>query len=168
MHRKLLLFAVVALAACQKPETPEQAAARMTAESDSAKTAIEAANVRYSRYMAGNHADSVAMMFMDGGMLMPPNMAAVVGRDSIRAWMTRNAMPPGASITFHVVEVSANGPIAIERGTFDFSMPAMGRTPASTSTGKYLAHWHKMGSEWMVAADMWNDDAPMAMAPASH
>ena len=65
MHSAALLFAVTLLAACQKPETPEQMSARMSAESDSAKTAIEAANVRYARHMNSGHPDSIAMMFTD-------------------------------------------------------------------------------------------------------
>lgn len=158
--RRTLLLAVVLLAACQKPETPEQAAARMQAESDSARTAIEAANVRYARYLNGNMADSVASLFTENGMVMPPNMPAVTGRAAIGTWMAANPMPPGSSITFTVAEVAASGPIAIERGSYAFTMPAMGRTPAMNTAGKYLAHWHKVGGEWLVAADIWSDDVP--------
>ena len=161
MRRATLVFAVALLAGCQKPETPEQASARMAAESDSAKTAIEAANVRYARHMNGGHPDSIAMIFTEGGLMMGPGAPTVAGRDSIRAMMTRTPLPPGATLAFTAVDVAANGPIAIERGSYTFSMPAMGRMPASTMTGKYLAHWHKMGGEWQIAAEVWNEDAPM-------
>ena len=167
MRSASLLFAVALLAACQKPETPEQASARMSAESDSAKTAIDAANVRYDRHMNSGHPDSIAMMFTEGGLMMGPNAPTVAGRDSIRAMMTRMPLPPGATLAFTAVDVAANGPIAIERGSYTFSMPAMGRTPASTMTGKYLAHWHRMGGEWQIAAEVWNDDAPMPAMPAA-
>jgi uncharacterized protein (TIGR02246 family) len=167
MRSAALLFAVALLAACQKPETPEQASARMSAESDSAKTAIEAANGRYARYMNDHHADSVAMMFTEGGLMMGPSAPTVAGRDSIRAAMTRMPLPPGATLAFTAVDVAANGPIAIEHGSYTFSMPAMGRMPASTMTGKYLAHWHKMDGGWQIAAEVWNEDAPMPPMPAA-
>ena len=157
-------IAVLALAACAKPETADQMAARMQAESDSAKTAIEAINVRYARYLNGNVPDSLAMLFTENGVMMPTGGKAVMGRDSIRAAMTAMPLPRGMTLTLSTAEVSANGPIAIERGTFAFAVPAQGRTPAATLTGKYLAHWHKVNGEWRMAADIWNDDAP---APAA-
>lgn len=164
--RRYVLVAAVLLTACQKAETPEQAAARMQADSDSAKIAIEAANARYSRYLSGNMADSVALLFADNGVVMPPNMPAVTGREAIRAWQAANPMPPGATITFTVAEVAANGPLAIERGSYAFTIPAQGRTPAMNTAGKYLAHWHRVNGTWLVAADIWSDDAPMP--PAAH
>ena len=153
-------IAVLALAACAKLETADQMAARMQAESDLAKTAIEAINVRYARYLNGNMPDSLAMLFTDNGVMMPTGGKAVMGRDSIRAAMTAMPLPPGMTLTLSTAEVSANGPIAVERGTFAFSVPAQGRTPAATMTGKYLVHWHKVNGEWKMAADIWNDDAP--------
>jgi uncharacterized protein (TIGR02246 family) len=169
MRTRILLFAALALAACQKAETPEQASMRMAAESDSAKTAITAAVARYTTFLNANQADSMAALFMDGGMMMPPNAKAVTGRDSIRAYLTRDPMPPASHITLMTVEVAANGPIAIERGTYNFTLPAQGHTPAVNSNGKYLVHWHKMNGTWQIAAQMYSDDAPampMPMPPA--
>ena len=157
-------IAVLALAACAKLETADQMTARMQAESDSAKIAIEAINVRYARYLNGNVPDSLAMLFTENGVMMPTGGKAVMGRDSIRAAMTAMPLPRGMTISFSTAEVSANGPIAVERGTFTFAVPAQGRTPAVTMTGKYLAHCHKVSGEWRMAADIWNDDAP---APAA-
>lgn len=155
-----LLLALVCVAACQKPPTPEQAAARMRAQSDSVKTVIEAANLRYARYLGGNMPDSVATLFTDSGTMMPPGMPAVTGREAIRTWLTANAMPPGATITFAVAEVMAHGPLAIERGSYTFTMPAQGRTAAVNMAGKYLAHWHRVNGTWLIAADIWSDDVP--------
>jgi uncharacterized protein (TIGR02246 family) len=153
-------IAALALAACAKPETADQMAARMQAESDSARTAIEAINVQYARYLTGNLPDSIAMLFTDNGVMMPTGGKAVTGRDSIRAAMTAMPLPPGATLTMRTAEVSANGPIAIERGTYTFAMAAQGRTPAVSLPGKYLVHWHKVNGEWKMAADIWNEDAP--------
>jgi hypothetical protein len=51
MSHRLAAVTLLALAACApKPETPEQMATRMKAESDSARTAIEAAGARWNRY----------------------------------------------------------------------------------------------------------------------
>ena len=159
MRRNLLLAAVV-LAACQKAETNQQMVARMRAESDSAKAAIEAINVRYARYLNANQADSVALLFAENGVMMPPSAPAVVGRDAIRTFLTSNGMPPGATLSFAVVDVAANGPIAIERGSYTFTMPAQGRTPAMSMAGKYFVHWHNVNGTWVQAATIWSDDVP--------
>jgi len=169
MRTRVLLFAAFALAACQKAETPEQATMRMAAEGDSAKTIISAMAVRYASFINANQADSQAAMFMDGGMMMPPNSQAVTGRDSIRAHLTREPMPPSSHLTLMTVEVAANGPIAVERGTYNFTMPAnaQAHTPAVSANGKYLQHWHKMNGNWQIAAQIWSDDVPaMPMPPA--
>ncbi len=160
MRRSVALCAVLALAGCQATETPEQAAVRIAAESATAKAEIDAINVHYARYMNTNQADSIAGLFMEGGALMPPFSPAVVGRDAIRNQMATNGMPPGATLAFTAVEVTANGPIAVERGTYTFSMPAQGSDPAVSVPGKYLVHWHKVDGQWLQAATIWSDDVP--------
>ena len=53
----LLTASLVALAACQKAETPEQAAARMEQETAAARTAIEAQNAAFAAHFSAGHAD---------------------------------------------------------------------------------------------------------------
>ena len=153
-------MAVLALAACQKAETPDQAAARMQAEADSARTAIVAANASYDRYFNGHFADSLAMQFTENGVMMAPGAPAIAGRDSIRAAMTSMPGPPGSTLAMTTVEVAANGPIAVERGNYTFAVPAQGRTPAVNLAGKYLVRWHKVNGQWLIASQIWNEDAP--------
>ena len=43
---------------------------------------------------------------------------------------------------------------AREIGTF--SLKTKGSTPQEV-TGKYLVVWEKIGSDWKLAADIWND-----------
>jgi uncharacterized protein (TIGR02246 family) len=160
MRSTVALCALLALAACQAAETPEQAAARMAAESATGKAEIDEINVRYARYMNANQADSIATLFMEDGVLMPPSSPAVVGRDAIRAHMAATGMPPGATLGFTAVDVAANGPILVERGTYTFTMPAQGSDPAVSIPGKYLVHWHKVNGQWLQAATIWSDDVP--------
>lgn len=165
LQRHFALLALAALAACQAAETPEQMAARLHAEADSAKAAVDAINVSYARWLNTGQADSLATIFAEDAVLMPPGMAAVSGREAIRNWLAANPMPPGSEIGFSAVDVQANGPIAVERGTSVFTMPAMGRTPASTTNGKYLVYWRKVGDGWLQAATIWSDDVPMPPTP---
>jgi uncharacterized protein (TIGR02246 family) len=157
----MVAAALVAAVACERAETPEGMAARMASESAEAKTAIEAINARYESFMTGNNADSVAALFTEDGVLLPPNMPSVTGRAAIKQFMTTNPMPPGATMKFSVVAVDRNGPLAVERGTYMFSMPAAGNTPAVSATGKYLTHWRLVDGAWLTVSSSWSDDAPM-------
>lgn len=168
MTRQLLVATLVLAAACAKPETAEQMQARMQTESAAAKTAIAARSTAFAVHLSANHVDSTVAMYTENATLMPPNMPAVTGRADIRAWMGRNPAPPNATYTLTTAEVVANGPLAVERGTFSFSMPAQGRTPAMTVTGKYLAHWHMVDGNWLMVDDIWNENAAMPAAPTAH
>lgn len=164
----VLFIAAGVLAACQPAaETMEQEQARMTAESDSARTAITAQMARFQGFVAAGQVDSLVSMYTPTAVLMPPGMPAITGTAALREGFTGMfaGMPPGATMTFTVSSVMANGPLAIERGIHTTTIPASGRTPAVTMTGKYLAHWHKVNGQWLMAEDIWNDDAPMPAQP---
>lgn len=171
LRRWIVLAAPLALAACQKTETPDQAQTRMQTESDAAKAAISTVATQYGVHLTANHPDSLAEYFTDNGIIMPPGAPAVTGKAAIRTWLAANGLPPGATITIQTVDVTANGPLAVERGTYAFSMPAQGRTPAMNNAGKYLNHWHRVNDKWLIAAQIWSDDVPMPPmppAPARH
>lgn len=160
--RAAIPFLLLALASCRPaPETPEYTALRIMDESAKAHTAIDAINIRYMRYMNGNMADSVASLFMENGVLMPPNVPTLIGREEIRRFFAESPLPPGAAYSFMAADVVANGPELVERGEFSLALPASGRTPAATVTGKYLVHWRNVGGRWLQAATIWNEDAPV-------
>lgn len=153
-----LLSSVAALSACQAAETPEQTHARMLAESDSARVAIEAKAAAFAEAVNTGQADAVAALYTDDAVLMPPEMPAITGREAIRATFAgMMAASPGMRIAFQVLDVTANGPLAVERGTWTISAP----TPDGAATelrGKYLIEWHRIAGEWLIARDIWNSD----------
>lgn len=159
--RVLLLAALLSITACgAKPESSAAAAFRMSQESAAAHTAIDAINIRYMRYLNGNMADSVASLYMEDGVMMPPYGPAVFGRTAIRDHLAANPSPAGATYTFMAADVHANGPMLVERGEYHFSIPAMGKTPAVSVNGKYLVHWRAVNGRWLQAATSWSDDTP--------
>ena len=158
---------LVAAAACKPPaETAEQLAARMAADADSARTGIAAQNRRFEAAMAAGSADSLAVLYTEDGAMMAPNMAGVMGREGIRAAFGPMMQGGKATLTLNTVAVAANGPMAVERGTYHFTYTPT-RGPAQPDSGKYLVHWKKVSGTWLMADDMWNSDAPMAMPAGS-
>jgi ketosteroid isomerase-like protein len=152
------------IAACQPTaETAEQAEARMASEAAAARTAIEASNARFVTHFNAGQGDSVAAHFTEDGRVMAPNMAAAVGRPAIAASM---GMMGGATLVLTAESVVANGPLAIERGTYSITLTPPGATAPITDTGKFLVHWRKVGDVWLKVDDIWNSDLPaMAAGP---
>ncbi len=164
MVRRFVAASVLVLVACApKPETPEQAAARMRAEADSAKVAIEAANARFARFIAEGKADSAALNYAEDAVVMSPNMPPTRGRAAIQAlfeqmigWGTLEMAPTTEN-------VDANGPLAVERGSAVENLKPGPHAPAGLAamfpdTVKYLTEWKKVGGSWVIANDINNSN----------
>jgi ketosteroid isomerase-like protein len=156
------LGSITLMAACQPAaETAEQAEARMAGEAAAARTAIEAANVRFAAHFNAGQGDSIATHYTEDGRVMAPNMPVASGRQAIAASM---GMMGGATLVLTAESVTANGPLAVERGTYSITLTPPGLTAPITDTGKFLVHWRKVGDRWLKVDDIWNSDLPAAPA----
>jgi uncharacterized protein (TIGR02246 family) len=148
-------------------------AAPATDTSAAAKQAIDAADANWARLSAAGHADSLADLYHANGVMLPPNMPPVRGRDAIRAFMTTmNSMSsPPPVLTVRAESVWAQGPLALELGRWNFAWPAAAKRPPgapAADSGKYMVRWVNENGRWLMVQDIWNSDVamPMAMAPA--
>ncbi len=157
----LSFVAVAALTACQAAETAEQMHARMQMESDSARVALEARAEAFAAAMNARDYDAVAALYAPDAVVMAPDVPAVTGRDAIRDMMARPEaqMPEGAVFALRVMSVTANGPLAVERGEWSADFTGPDGSPM-TMRGKYLAEWHNIDGEWLMVSDIWNNDTP--------
>ena len=162
---------LVATAGCQAAETPAQMQARMDQESAAARQVISASWDKWETFVAAGQADSMTAVFTDNATVMPPNQKAVTGHDNVHAlWAGFMGMGKW-TLDLRTGTVVANGPVAIERGTYTLTFrPGPSAPPGMlpADTGKYLAHWHQVGGQWKVAEETWNSDlaVPQPAAPA--
>jgi uncharacterized protein (TIGR02246 family) len=162
--RATLAAAAIVVLGCQQAETPEQRDARITTESAAARTAIEAKNAEFMTHFNQGHGEQVAARYTEDGAVLAPNVPAVEGRTAIQAMVTEfGAMK--AQLTLVTKSVVANGPLAIERGTFRMTFMPPGATTAVADTGKYLVHWRNVGGQWLLVDDMFNSDLPISAPP---
>ena len=156
-HPYALLCLATALA-CQPADT-----------SASAKQAIDAANAQWPRLTSTGHADSVAEFYAADATIMPPNMATMRGKDTIRAFFAvMNTMDPKPTLALRAVKVVGSGTLAVETGRWHWAY-APGATlppgmPASDS-GKYVVRWAQQNGKWVIVDDIWNSDTPLPMMP---
>jgi ketosteroid isomerase-like protein len=162
-----LAATALALAACTPAATPPP---DTTA---AARAAIDAANATWPRLTSTGHADSIADLYAADATIMPPNMATVHGRDSIRAFFAALNTMKGITLTLRAVSVWGSGDAATELGRWTWSW-ATGTTPPpgvpAADSGKYLVRWVQQNGKWMLAQDIWNSDLPpmtMAATPAA-
>ncbi len=156
----LVPMVVLAVAACQpKAETAEQAQMRMQNESAAAHTAIDSLNREFTTHLNMGHGDVVAGMYTDDAVVMAPNMPAATTRDAIKA-LFGEFTGMKAQLTLTAQSVSADGPMAVERGTYSVTMTPPGAKAPMTDTGKYVVVWRQVDGKWMLAQDIWNSDLP--------
>jgi ketosteroid isomerase-like protein len=137
----------------------------MDTESAAARTVVDSLDREFATHFNQGHGDVVAGMYTEQAHVMPPNLPAAVGREAIKAaFAPFFTMKPELKLTADAVV--ANGPIAIERGTYSLVYTPTGAAAPLTDTGKYLVHWHMVDGKWMIADDIWNSDLPaMPMGP---
>lgn len=118
------------------------------------KAEIEAVNAKWMEFFNKGDFDEVASLYTVDATAFPPGSAMVQGRTAIAAmWKGMAEQVSDPKVT--TLDVKSLGPSAArEIGTF--SLKTKGPTPKEV-TGKYVVVWEKVGGDWKLAADIWND-----------
>jgi uncharacterized protein (TIGR02246 family) len=118
------------------------------------KAEIEAANAKWMEFFNNGDFAGVASLYTDDATTLPPGSGMVKGRAAIGA-MRKSMAEQVSDPKFTTLDVKPLGPSAArEIGTF--SLKIKGPTPQEV-TGKYVVVWEKVGSDWKLAVDIWND-----------
>jgi uncharacterized protein (TIGR02246 family) len=115
---------------------------------------IEAANAKWVEFFNKGDFDGVASLYTVDAAAFPPGAAMVKGRAAIGAmWNGMAAQVGDPKVT--TLDVKRLGPAAArEIGTFSLKTK---ETPPKEVTGKYVVVWEKVGRDWKLAADIWNE-----------
>jgi uncharacterized protein (TIGR02246 family) len=118
------------------------------------KAEIEAVNAKWMELFNKGDFAGIASLYTDDATAFPPGSAMVKGSAAIGAmWKSMAEQVSDPKVT--TLDVKPLGPSAArEIGTF--SLKTKGPTPQEV-TGKYVVVWEKVGSDWKLAADIWND-----------
>jgi len=168
MTKSLLLVSVTALllTACQAGDRPASNTAEVngTAAVDAGadEQAIRGQVDRWLQLVKAKDAASIAELYAEDGVVMPPNAPIGKGRAAIQQTWASMMGTPGFSLTFtpEQIVLSSSGDMALDRGTYQLTVAPSGKT--QNDTGKYVVVWRKIGNEWKAAADIFNSDGPPA------
>ena len=115
---------------------------------------VEAVNARWIDLFNKRDFAGVASLYTDDATALPPGSGMVKGRAAIEAMWKSIAEQVGDPqlITLDVKPLGTSA--AREIGTF--SLKTKG-TSQKEVTGKYVVIWEKVGTEWKLATDIWNE-----------
>jgi uncharacterized protein (TIGR02246 family) len=115
---------------------------------------IEAVNAKWVDFFNKGDFAGVASLYTDDATAFPPGSGMVKGRAGIEAmWKGMAEKVSDPKVT--TLDVKTLGPSsAYEIGIF--SLKTKDATPKEV-TGKFVVVWEKVGSDWKLAADIWND-----------
>jgi uncharacterized protein (TIGR02246 family) len=128
--------------------------AALIAPAAAQKANIEAANAKWIEFFNKGDFDGVASLYTNDAVALPPGSAMVKGRAAIGAmWKGMAEQVSDPKIT--TLDVKRLDPTAArEIGTF--SLKTKGPTPKEVS-GKYVVIWQRIGRDWKLSSDIWND-----------
>ena len=118
------------------------------------KAEIEAVNARWIDLFNKGDFAGVAALYTDDATAFPPGSAMMKGRAAIEAMWKSIAEQVGDPkvITLDVKPLGASA--AREIGTFSLKTKDASQKEV---TGKYVVIWEKIGEEWKLATDIWNE-----------
>ena len=118
------------------------------------KAEIEAANAKWTEFFNKGDFAGIGSFYTSDAVVLPPGSAMVQGREAIVAmWKITAEQVGDPKLT--TVDVKPLGTSAArEIGTF--SLKTKGQIPQEVS-GKYVVVCEKIGTDWKLATDIWND-----------
>ena len=115
---------------------------------------IEAVNAKWVDFFNKGDFGGLASLYTEDATAFPPGSGMVQGRAAIGA-MWKSMAEQVSDPKLSTLDVKPLGPSAArEIGTF--SLKTKGPAPQQV-VGKYVVVWEKIGTDWKLAADIWND-----------
>ena len=126
----------------------------LIAPASAQKAEIEAVNAKWTEFFGKGDFAAIASLYTTDATALPQGSAMVQGGAAIGAMFKSMAERVGDP-KLTTLDVKSLGPNAArEIGTFSFKTKA---PPQQEVTGKYIVVWEKVGDDWKLASDIWNE-----------
>jgi len=155
----VFLFASLLTQGCQQQ-------VRETAHSHEADmNALRDVEIAEEQAWSSKDVDKTLSFYADDATLLYPNMPAIVGKDSIRAYMKASFADPALTVQYQItgVEVAQSGDLGYTQGTETYTMtdPKIGK-PMSDRCKWLTVRKKQADGSWKIEQDTWNSDLPLS------
>jgi uncharacterized protein (TIGR02246 family) len=116
---------------------------------------IQPVNARWVQFFNSGDFDGIGSLYTEQATALPPGSPMVRGKAAIAA-MWKSLADQVDDPVVKTLDVKRLGPSAA-REIGIFSLRTKGPDPQKV-TGKYVVVWEKIGTEWKLAVDIWNQD----------
>jgi uncharacterized protein (TIGR02246 family) len=128
---------------------------------DAIRYQIAAANERFAAAISRGDKQSLAALFTEDVLVLPPHRESIAGREHVVNFWAAVASNPQVSIksTFTTLELNAWGDVVCEIGAARIVAASQGQEKL-LDVGKYLVIWKKIDGAWKMHRDIFNSDLP--------
>jgi uncharacterized protein (TIGR02246 family) len=138
---RMILWVIVFLASLVAPSFAQQAE-------------IEAVNAKWIDFFNKGDFAGIASLYAEDASVLPPGSPIVKGRPAIEV-LWKNMAEQVSDPKLTVLEIKPLGPSAArEIGTFSLKVKG---SSLQELAGKYVVVWEKVGNDWKLATDIWNE-----------
>ena len=117
---------------------------------------VPTSSERFTTAFNSGDGASVAALYTEDGMLLPPDAKPVNGRQNIQKFWQETFDAGVTGITIEIVESGARGDTAYEIGTYSLKAPGE-NDKLVTVFGKYVVVWqYDTDGQWRLHRDIWN------------
>ena len=113
-------------------------------------------NKTYQDRFTHNDTTFYAERYCKDAAIMPEQMNAFVGRDSIRHFNYNDGNNKGFKVDIIANNIYGNEELVIEEGTYSFPDGKGG----SVDNGKFIAIWKQEDGKWKLYREIWNSNNP--------
>lgn len=157
MKQFLLPAAIAFLTSCNMSTTKESTESKF--DISAVKKHIDEANKTYGERFNSNDTAFYNDRYCRDAVIMPEQMPAKAGRDSIRHFNYNDGNNKGFKIEVTATNIYGSPDAVIEEGFYTFP----GDDGVIYDKGKFIAIWKQEDGKWKLFREIWNGDR----APAS-
>jgi ketosteroid isomerase-like protein len=129
--------------------------------------ALHAVDQTWAKAYNSGDVDTVASLYDEHALLLPPGAPGVNGRAAIRAFFTKDMAASAKDGIAFMLGSKPDGGVSGNMGWVSGTYVVKDKSGRVLDTGKYLSVSMKKGGKWLYLRDTWNSDGPPAPAEAA-